>query len=126
MNGLTVDVDGALDPECLDDCGIPAGDLLLRYVSAVELGEGDADEARRSIVAALGEDALIEAAATIAIFNGLVRVADGTGIALDDGVLGYSADFRERLGLNNFGGALNSDVSIDAAPASGATSDLFG
>ncbi len=95
-------------------------------MSAVELGEGDADEARRAIVAALGEEALVEAAATIAIFNGLVRVADGTGIALDDGVLGYSFDFRERLGINKFGGALNSDVDVDAAPASGAASDLFG
>lgn len=126
VNGLTIDVDGALDPECLDDCGVPAGELLLRYVSAVGLGVGDPDQARSDIVAALGHEALVEAAATIAIFNGLVRVADGTGIALDDGVLGYSADFRDRLGLNDFGGAANSNVNVAAAPTAASAADLFG
>ena len=120
-----VDVDGALSPECFADCGVPSGDLLLRFVSAVELGRGDPIVAREAVRQAVGDEALIEAAATIAIFNGLVRVADGTGIALDDGVLGYSADFRERLGLNEFAGAVNSDVSVSDSPSDDSVGELF-
>ena len=55
----------------------------------------------------MGSDGMFEAAATIAIFNGLVRVADGTGIQLDEGVVSASADYREDLGINAFGGAAN-------------------
>lgn len=104
---------------------MPSGELLLRFVNAIELGRGDPIVAREALRQAVGDDALIEAAATIAIFNGLVRVADGTGIALDDGVLGYSADFRERLGLNEFGGAANSDVNVSESPSDDSVGELF-
>lgn len=81
------------------------------------------------LVNAVGHEAMIEAAATIAIFNGLVRVADGTGIQLDDGVLADSADYRDRLGLNAYSGASNSENldSEHVAEAGRASSvvDLF-
>jgi hypothetical protein len=41
------------------------------------------------------------------VFNGLVRVADATGIQLDRGVLVDSADFRSALGVDAFSGAGN-------------------
>lgn len=103
-----MDIDAALDVSAMSDAGIPAGGALLRFATAVQATSDDLPDARTQLVSAVGEAGLREAAATIAIFNGLVRVADGTGIQLDDGVLADSADYRERLGLNGYGGAVNS------------------
>ncbi|MDH4364988.1 MAG: hypothetical protein OEY41_18190 [Acidimicrobiia bacterium] len=63
--------------------------------------------ARERLLAVVGGSGLAEAAATVAAFNGLVRVADGTGIQLDAGVLHDSADFRAELGVDRYGGAAN-------------------
>lgn len=129
-NGLTVDLQAAVDREHVGDVGVPASAALLAFTNAVELG-GDIGAARAALAEAIGDEATLEAAATIAIFNGLVRVADGTGIRLDDGVFTASVDERELLGINRFAGAANStDVrarSNDAAPtAPTAVSELFG
>ena len=68
---------------------------------------------------ALGDDGWVDAAMTVAIFNGLVRTADASGIPLDDGVVSATAADRELLGLDNFSGSDNSDLTI----AAGATPD---
>ena len=124
-NGLTVDLHGALDPDHFDDVGIPAGAELLTFTNAVEC-DGDVEPARRALVDVIGDDAAQQAAAIVAIFNGLVRVADGTGIQLDAGVFTASVDEREQLDINRFAGAANStDINaLEAAPT--AVSDLFG
>jgi hypothetical protein len=129
-NGLTVDLTAAADRDHVGDVGVPASAELLAFTNAVELG-GDIGAARSALAAAIGDEATLEAAATIAIFNGLVRVADGTGIQLDDGVFAASVDERELLGINRFAGAANSaDVSLrtpdGARSTPTAVSDLFG
>jgi hypothetical protein len=43
----------------------------------------------------------------VAVFNGLVRSADGIGIPLDDTMLAATADARSVLGLDSFAGAAN-------------------
>ena len=129
-NGLGIDLTAALARDHVGDVGVPAGAELLAFTNAVELG-GDIDSARAALADVIGVEATLQAAATIAIFNGLVRVADGTGIQLDDGVFSASVDERELLGINRFAGAANSaDVRTrpcDATPG-GSTSvgDLFG
>jgi hypothetical protein len=129
-NGLEIDLEAALDPDHVGDVGVPASAELLAFTNAVERG-GDVEAARAALVAAVGEEATLQAAATIAIFNGLVRVADGTGIRLDDGVFTASVGDRELLGINRFAGAANSaDVRARTAeaarPDSITVGDLFG
>lgn len=129
-NGLRIDLEAAVDRDHVGDVGVPASAELLAFTNSVELG-GDIGAARAALAEAIGDEATLEAAATIAIFNGLVRVADGTGIRLDDGVFTASVDERELLGINRFAGAANSaDVrtrTSGAAPtAASAVSDLFG
>jgi len=51
----------------------------------------------------------------VAAFSGLVRVADATGIPLDDGLAAASGDIRSSLGLGTYTGAANSPD----APTSG-------
>jgi hypothetical protein len=129
-NELTIDLEAVLDREHVGDVGIPASAELLAFTNAVELG-GDIDAARAALADAIGDEATLQAAATIAIFNGLVRVADGTGIRLDEGVFTASVDEREALGINRFAGAASSaDVRARATESEPSgpvvVADLFG
>ena len=117
MNGLDIDVEAVLDRTRVGDVGIDGSALLLRFVDAVLGDEPTVDEARRAVRDRFGEDGLWEACATIAAFCGLVRVADGTGIPLDDGLHVASADLRAAHGIDGFAGAANAaevgDLDID-------------
>ncbi len=125
-NGLTVDLEAALDRTHIGEVGVPAGPELLAFTNAVELGQGDIDTTRAALAEAIGEEATLEAAAIIAIFNGLVRVADGTGIQLDGGVFTASVDEREQLDINRFAGAANSAGVVAGERDTSAVADLFG
>jgi len=59
------------------------------------------------VIAVVGEAGLVDAAVIVAVFNGLVRSADGIGIPLDDGMLAATVDARAVLGLDRFVGAAN-------------------
>lgn len=87
------------------DSGVTAGAELLGFAESV-LGNGaDLEERRRAIQAALGDDALVDAAAVVANFERMVRIADGTGIPLDKPIAVLSADLRDALNLDTFGSA---------------------
>jgi hypothetical protein len=103
-------VDGATDP------GIAHGAALAAYATAADAGVG-LTEATDALRAAIGDDGWVEAAMTVAVFNGLVRTADASGIPLDAGVVSATADDRDHLGLARYAGAANSDLTI----AGGAT-----
>ncbi len=125
-NGLTVDLKAVVDRDHTGDVGVPASPELLAFTNAVELGQGDIDASRSALVDAIGDEATLEAAAIIAIFNGLVRVADGTGIQLDQGVFTASIDDRELLDINRFAGAANSAHVTAAEFSPTAVHNLFG
>jgi|TARA_B110000459_G_scaffold91246_1_gene102094 hypothetical protein len=107
--GLTVDLDVAIDPSKSGDAGVPSGEELLAFASAANRRSETLPQARAALKAVVGPEGLLEAAATVAIFNGLVRVADGTGIQLDPSMLTSTADTRATLGLDLFSGAANSE-----------------
>lgn len=48
---------------------------------------------------------MVDAAGVIANFQRMVRIADGTGIPLDEPVAMLTTDIREELGLNHYGSA---------------------
>ena len=81
------------------------GALLVRYAESAVLGHSDLTALREEVEDELGRKALIEAAATVSAFEGLNRIADVTGIQLDDGLADESADFRTALGLDAYSGA---------------------
>ena len=113
-----------LDPEAIDDVGVPASAELLALTNAAHLDPTALPAARDALEALVGSDGLLEAAATIAAFNGLVRVADGTGIELDAGVLADSADFRASSGIDDFAGARNTSTTPVVVDRS-SVADLF-
>ena len=88
--------------------GVPHGALLNTFAEAV-LGTDDTqlETVRNAIVTELGPAALVDAAAVIAGFTQMDRIADATGIPLDDFVIEATNDVREDLGLHNYGSARN-------------------
>jgi len=115
-----------VDPEFVGDVGIEHSAELLSFTNAVHRSMPDLASARQALISTVGADGLVEAAATIAVFNGLVRVADGTGIQLDAGLAGFSTDDRARLGIDDFAGAANTDPSAAAGHRVGSIAELFG
>jgi len=125
--GLDVDYERVLDRDFLGDVGVPHSAELLAFTNAAQLGTPDPTAARAQLHRAVGSDGLLEAAATIAVFNGLVRVADGTGIQLDGGVFAVSAADRAQLGIDRFAGAANGGSHPPSAtPPRLSIDELFG
>jgi hypothetical protein len=118
--GYDIDLDVAMDSSHTGDAGVPHGAELLAFATAANRCSPTLPAARETLRAVAGDEGVLEAAATVAAFNGLVRVADGTGIQLDPAMLVSTAASREHLGIEQFGGAAN---SADAARATRRTSD---
>lgn len=81
---------------------------MIDFAEAVVRADDDVEGLRSEVVDRLGPEAAGHASATITAFSGLVRVADGTGIPIDDGLAAVSADIRDQLALEKLGGAANS------------------
>ncbi len=93
---------------------IPAAAELVAFAeAAMSVSESGAEliAARQRLLAVTSEAAVDLAAMTVGAFNGLVRVADATGIPADAGMLSYTADDRATLGLDAFPGHANSDFT---------------
>lgn len=77
------------------------GTLLTRFVEAV-LGDDaiELDVARGEMRRTLGDAAFVDACATLASFDAVVKLADGTGIPIEDWKAERTADLREALGIN--------------------------
>ncbi|MFT5445738.1 MAG: alcohol dehydrogenase class IV [Gammaproteobacteria bacterium] len=84
-----------------DGAGVPHGALLLRFTEAVLSADAKTlAQARRELREALGDAAFCDAAATVASFNAVVKLADGTGIPLEDCKAEATKDLRADLGLD--------------------------
>ena len=82
--------------------GVACGEVLIAYVETVVSGDATAiAEARRAVRAALGDAALVDAAATIASFNAVVKIADGTGIPLEPWKEERTQDIRTALAIDD-------------------------
>jgi len=85
------------------DGNIPHGALLVGFAEAV-LGVDDERlvDTQSRIRAAIGGAALVDAAAIVATFSAIDRVADATGIQIEDARARSTADVRAALGINAF------------------------
>jgi hypothetical protein len=85
------------------DGGVDNGALLMRFADAVLTGSDEMLAGVRSeIVETMGGDALTDTAAVAALFNAIDRVADATGIEMEDAKTEATADFRADIGVNDF------------------------
>lgn len=80
-----------------------ASALLTAFADTALAGDPETlAAARGALTAALGEAAMIDAAAVIAGFDGITRIADATGIPLEPPKADAVADLRATLGLDRF------------------------
>lgn len=87
-----------------DDSGIANAGLLIEFAeAAVGADPARLDTAREAVIAVMGEVALSDAAAVAALFNAIDRVADSTGIPLEDDKAEMSDKMRAQLGIDKFG-----------------------
>ncbi len=91
------------------DTGVIAGAALTAFADAVVQGDAEAiGRARDTVTAELGEAAMVDAAAVIANFQRMVRIADGTGIPLDEPVLMMTQNIRQDLGIDEYSASAHS------------------
>jgi hypothetical protein len=85
------------------DGNIPHGALLVAFTDAVvKYDDAAASKLRAEVRETMGDTALVDASAIVAAFSGFDRIADSTGIPLEDAKADTSADFRADLGINAF------------------------
>ena len=82
--------------------GIPAAGILSNFAEAILANADSLAQSRSAVVAALGEAAMIDAAAVVAGFNGITRIADATGIPLEPAKAEETESWRATLSINQF------------------------
>jgi hypothetical protein len=82
--------------------GVACEAELLAFADAtIDAGDG-LTIARRAVAARLGDQAMRDAAAVIAGFDAITRVADGSGIPLEPPKAEATAEWRARLGIDDY------------------------
>ena len=84
-----------------DGAGVPHGKVLVDFVNATA-GDGDLEATRAAVADALGPEGLVDAAAVVANFTMMTRIADGTGTPLDEGSVDMSTELRAQIGVDDF------------------------
>jgi acetyl-CoA acetyltransferase len=81
--------------------GVAHGEALVAFAEAVVSLDVEAiTRARERVIAALGVEAMVDAAAVISNFERMVRIADGTGIPLGEMLESRSRAVVEELRLD--------------------------
>ena len=83
------------------DGGVAAGAALSACADAFFADATAFATARERLEREVGEEASVDAAAVLAIFNAVVRIADATGIPLEEAKARMSVDIREALSLDD-------------------------
>lgn len=82
--------------------GVEHGGLLLGFVDAIYTeDEIEIEPRREEVLAVMGSEALVDAAAVASNFQRMVRIADGAGITLGN-LEDFSAAARKELDLERF------------------------
>lgn len=85
------------------DSGVDHGRHLIALTdAALELDPAAVATARAAAVPELGEQEAVDALVVAAAFNGITRVADSTGIPLDESTLQGTVDLRADAGIDAF------------------------
>jgi hypothetical protein len=107
------DVDlSAVNGGVASDAGVEHGARLIAFTEAVMADDPRAlRREREALRAVLSPSAFVDAAATIAAFNVVDRIADATGIPLDPMMEEMSAEVRRELDLARFASSANTPGS---------------
>ena len=100
LQGINGDAAGAA-------VGIPFGCELMHFADSVARRASDLEQHRQALLNAAGPQVLVDAAGVAANFQRMVRIADSTGIPVDDMSSELGQGVRGELGLERFASAGN-------------------
>ena len=111
FQGSEVDL-SAVNGDVKSDGGVAHAAELVAFAEAA-MGEDDAalEQSREVLLAAIGPAAYVDTCAVIGAFNVVDRIADSTGIPLDDFMLSASQELRADLDLARFASSVNTPGS---------------
>ena len=88
--------------DSMAEVGLPHADLLSCFAEVICAWDlGRIPGVRANILDTLGEKALADAAATVAAFNAYPRMADATGIPLENSKENATMEMRAELGIES-------------------------
>lgn len=88
------------------DVGVPHASKFIAFADAAISAEARSlNLTRAALVEVVGVGAMIDAAAVIAGFDGITRIADATGIPLEPPKAEQTADLRASLHIDEFASA---------------------
>ena len=103
MTGQSFDLHTITDSSAAADSGVPHAEILVSFAEAVVgMDESTLKNARAQVLNDLGPEALVDAAGIASNFERMVRIADSTGIPLDDFLADTTIELRRDLGLDQF------------------------
>ena len=91
------------DHAAADTSGVEHGNLLIAFAEAL-VGDDDVTltHARHAVIEGLSPAAMVDAAGVASNFERMVRIADATGIQLDERMTVLSQKVRDALHLERF------------------------
>lgn len=102
VTGNEFDLTAIVDSDAIAG-GVAHGEVLSEFVDAILQGTADdATAARLRTRKAIGDAAFVDACATVASFNAVVIIADGSGIPLEEIKAENTRDIRASLGIEKF------------------------
>jgi hypothetical protein len=85
------------------DSGVPHSDLLRTLTEQAIRGQyKQLAETRERAGTIIGAQKMVDALAVAAAFNGITRVADATGIPLDDNTRAVTVELRANTGIDGY------------------------
>ncbi len=89
--------------------GVAHGEHLRALTEATIRGDWlSLPQIRQRAAAAMGEQSAVDALVVAAAFNGITRVADATGVPLDDNTAATTGSLRAETGIDDFAYAAKS------------------
>ena len=94
------------------DGGVAHGALLSDFATAAVIGDDEKlERTHREILDKLGPEQLVDAAALVAHYEKMDRIADSTGIPLDTPMQVLGGELRDSLGIGKYTSAQNTKVA---------------
>ncbi|PON16938.1 hypothetical protein C2W62_15765 [Candidatus Entotheonella serta] len=103
MDGAAIDL-SAVTADGITTAGeVGHSDVLIAFADAIVAADEHAlQHTRHGVLEVMGPEAMVDAAGVASNFERMVRIADATGIPLDDRMAKASQDVREELELERF------------------------
>jgi len=98
-----VNLPALTDHEAATSSGVEHGNLLIAFAEAmVRDNEAALTHARHAVIEGISPEAMVDAAGVASNFERMVRIADATGIQLDERMAALSQEVRDALQLERF------------------------